>query len=106
MDVQAELGSAATIGLAERDPCSPGTPSRASFWVGATLMVVSFGIYPAYPLVPFLPISTWQKGGVGIALAAVSWGMFLAGSALVGKRGVAYLKRRIFWQREPSRAPI
>jgi hypothetical protein len=36
----------------------------------------------------------------------VSWGMFLAGSALVGKRGVAYLKRRIFWQREPSRAPI
>jgi hypothetical protein len=76
----------------------PRIPNRASFWVGATLVVVSFGIYPAYPLVPFLPMSTWQKGGVGIALAAVSWGMFLAGSALVGKKGVAYLKQRFFWQ--------
>ena len=78
-----------------------GTPSRTSFWVGATLMVVSFAIYPAYPLLPFLPMSTWQKGGVGIALAAVSWGMFLAGCALAGKKGVAYLKRRFLWQRDP-----
>jgi hypothetical protein len=79
----------------------PRTPGRATFWVGATLMVVSFAIYPAYPLVPFLPISAWQKGGVGIALAAVSWGMFLAGCALAGKKGVAYLKRRFLWQRAP-----
>jgi hypothetical protein len=46
-------------------------------------------------------MSTWQKGGVGIALAAVSWGMFLAGCALAGKKGVAYLKRRFLWQRDP-----
>jgi len=76
------------------------SPGRASFWLGAILILLSFGIYPAYPLVPFLPISLWQKGGVGVALAALSWAMFLAGSALVGKKGLAYLKRCVPWQRE------
>jgi hypothetical protein len=77
-----------------------GPSGGVSFWVGVILMLLSFGIYSAYPIVPFLPISMWQKGGVGIGLAAVSWGMFVAGSGLVGKKGVAYLKRRFFWQRE------
>jgi hypothetical protein len=67
---------------------------EVTFWVGTTLIVLSFGIYSVYPLLPFLPISLWQKGGAGIGLAAVSWGMFFWGSALVGRRGVAYLKRR------------
>jgi hypothetical protein len=49
--------------------------------------------------VPLLLTSLWQKGGVGLALAAISWGIFLAGSALVGKKGVDYLKRRLFSQR-------
>jgi len=48
-----------------------------------------FATHPAYPLLPFLPISAWQKGGVGIALAAVSWGIFFAGSLLVGLAGAA-----------------
>ena len=61
--------------------------------MGVTMLLLSFATYPAYPLLPFPPISAWQKGGVGIALAVVSWGIFFAGSALVGKRGVAYLKR-------------
>ena len=52
--------------------------------------------------VPFRPISLWQKGGVGIALATMSWAMFLAGSALAGKKGVAYLKRRLFLQSAPA----
>lgn len=77
----------------------PRPPGRASFWLGAILVLLSFMIYPAYPLVPFLPISLWQKGGVGLAMAAISWGIFLAGSALVGKKGVDYLKRRLFSQR-------
>ena len=76
------------------------SPGRASFWLGAILILLSFGIYPAYPLVPFLPISLWQKGGVGVALAALSWVMFLTGSALVGKKDLAYLKRCLPWQRE------
>lgn len=73
---------------------------RVWFWAGVTMLLLSFAIYPAYPLLPFLPISAWQKGGVGIALAVVSWGIFFAGSALVGKKGVAYLKHRLFWHRE------
>jgi len=52
--------------------------------------------------VAFLPISLWQKGGVGIALATMSWAMFLAGSALEDKKGVAYLKRRLLSQRAPA----
>jgi hypothetical protein len=76
------------------------SPGRASFWLGTILILLSFGIYPAYPLVPFLPISLWQRGGVGVALAVLSWAMFLAGSALVGKKGFTYLKRCVPWQRE------
>jgi hypothetical protein len=66
-------------------------------------MALSFGIYPAYPVVPFLPISAWRKGEVAMGLSAVSWGMFFVGSLLVGKKGVAYLKRRFFARRERRR---
>jgi hypothetical protein len=66
-------------------------------------MVLSFGIYPGYPVVSFLPISAWRKGEMAIVLSAVSWGMFLVGSVLVGKRGVAYLKRHFFERRERQR---
>ena len=66
-------------------------------------MALSFGIYPTYPVVPLLPISVWRKGEVAIGLSTVSWGMFFVGSVLVGKRGVAYLKRRFFGRREDQR---
>jgi hypothetical protein len=76
---------------------------RFSFWLGAMLMALSFAIYPAYPVVPFLPISIWHKEEVGMGLSAVSWGMFIVGPMLVGKKGVAYLKRRFFGRREHQR---
>ena len=72
--------------------------------MGVILMVLSFGIYPSYPVVPFLPISVWRKGEVAIGMSAVSWGMFLLGSVLVGKKGVAYLKRRFFKRRGHQRS--
>ena len=62
-------------------------PQGLSFWLGVILMALSFGIYPAYPVVPFLPISAWRKGEVAMGLSAVSWGMFFVGSVLVGKKG-------------------
>ncbi len=65
-------------------------PQGLSFWLGVMLMALSFGIYPEYLVVSFLPI-------------AVSWGMFFVGSVLVGKKGVAYLKRRFFERREHQR---
>ncbi len=71
-------------------------PHRLSFWLGAILMALSFGIYPAYPLVPLLPISAWRKGQVAMGLSAVSWALFFVGSVLVGKEGVISLRRRFF----------
>jgi hypothetical protein len=75
-------------------------PQGLAFWLGVILLALSFGTYASYPVVAFLPISTWRKGEVAIGLSAVSWGMFLLGSVLVGKKGVAYLKRRFFERRE------
>jgi hypothetical protein len=83
----------------------PEPSSRVSLWTGGILILLSFGIYPAYPLVPFLPISLWQKGGVGIGLAALSWGLFFAGSVLVGKKGLAHLRRHLRWQRAGQSRP-
>jgi len=74
-----------------------------SFWLGVTLMALSFGIYALFPVVLFLQISAWHKGEVAVGLSAVSWGMFCVGSMLVGKRGVTYLKRRVFGRREHQR---
>jgi hypothetical protein len=34
-------------------------PQGLSFWLGVILMALSFGIYPEYLVVPFLPISAW-----------------------------------------------
>ena len=95
-------GATSDAGDRPPDAATVAPPGRVAFWLGTGLILLSFGIYPAYPLVHFLPISVWQKGGVGVALAAISWGIFLAGSALVGKKGVAYLKRRLFSQRAPA----
>ncbi len=92
-------------GTGEPLPALPEPPSRVSLWTGGLLILLSFGIYPAYPLVPFLPISLWQKGGVGIGLAVLSWSLFFVGSALVGKRGMAYLKRHFWWRREGRSRP-
>lgn len=92
-------------GPGKRAATLPRPPGRASFWLGAILVLLSFAIYPAYPLLPFLPISLWQKGGVGIALAALSWAMFFAGSALGGKKGLPYLKGWLPWHREGRSRP-
>ena len=81
----------------------PRPPQGLAFWLGVILMALSFAIYPAYPAVPFLPISAWHKGEVAVGLLAVSWGMFFLGSVLVGKKGVAYLKRRFFGRRVHQR---
>jgi len=63
-------------------------------------MALSFAIYLAYPVVPFLPISRWATGEMVVGMSVVSWGMFLVGSVLAGKKGVAYLKRRFSEWRE------
>ena len=56
-------------------------------------MALSFGIFPAYPAVRFLPISAWRKTEVAMGLSAELRDV-LSGSVLIGKKGVAYLRRR------------
>ena len=73
---------------------SPEPRQRLSVWLGASLMVLSFGIYLAYPVVPFLSLSAWHKGGLAIALSLLSWGMFFLGSLLAGKEALGRLKQR------------
>ena len=78
---------------------TPGPRRRSSFGLGVILMAFSFGIYLAYPMVPFLPISAWNRSGVFVGLSIVSWGIFCLGFVLAGRRGVVYLRRRLFFRR-------
>jgi len=70
---------------------------RWAVWLGCGLIVLSFGIYPAYPVIVFLPLPAWARGVVALGLSALSWAMFLTGSALAGGAGLSYLRRRVGW---------
>jgi hypothetical protein len=70
-------------------------PGRSWFWLGVTLMTLSFGIYPAYALMVFSPMSWLDKFAVAVGLAAISWSVFLVGSAFAGKKGLAQLRQRL-----------
>lgn len=62
------------------------------FWIGVTLIVVSFALYPAYALIAFLPLSNEAKAACVIAGWVFSWSLFFVGSTLAGKEGVEYVK--------------
>ena len=64
-----------------------------SFGLGVVLMALSFGIYLAYPLIPFLPISTTAKVAVAVVGSVASWSIFFVGSLLAGRAGRVYLRR-------------
>lgn len=91
-----------------RDPTKPhafqgaegrrmGGVKRARFITGITLMIVSFLVYPAYSVVPFLPLSDKTKIGVTLLTSLLSWGVFYVGIYLSGREGYDWLKRR--WSR-------
>ena len=64
------------------------------FAVGIALIVISFLVYPAYPLIVFLPYSGEIKVAVTIAASLLSWGVFSAGIFLAGREGYNWLKGR------------
>jgi hypothetical protein len=39
-------------------------------------------------------MSWWDRFAVAVGLAAMSWSMFLVGSAFAGKKGLAQLRQR------------
>ena len=83
---------------------SAGNEARGGFrfWVGVALMALSFGIYLAYPTIPFLPISGRAKVAAAVGGGIVSWGIFFIGSFLAGREGYAYLTRRASaWRNRP-----
>ncbi len=74
-----------------------GALHRARFIAGIILMSASFLVYPAYSVVPFLPLSDRMKIGVTLLTSLLSWGIFYAGIYLSGREGYEWLKGR--WKR-------
>jgi len=50
------------------------------FSIGVALIAVSFGIYPAYPLIALLPVPMQVRIVTAVLASAVSWGLFLIGT--------------------------
>jgi hypothetical protein len=64
-----------------------------AFRVGSALIVASFALYPAYPLIALLPLPVKTRVFGELATWIVSWALFLVGTALAGKDAVGYLKQ-------------
>lgn len=65
----------------------PRNKRRVRFAAGIVLMAVSFSVYPAYPLILFLPFSGHIKAATMVAASLLS-GVFSApGSSLPGRKG-------------------
>lgn len=60
-------------------------------------MAASFLAYPAYTVVPFLPLSDRMKIAVTLLTSLLSWGVFYAGIYLSGREGYDWLKQH--WKR-------
>jgi len=60
-------------------------------------MAASFLAYPAYSVVPFLPLSDRMKIAVTLLTSLLSWGVFYAGIYLSGREGYDWLKQH--WKR-------
>src|SRR5262249_39962257 len=70
------------------DSCSTTLPdprNRAMIVVGLTLVVISFLVYPAYPIIILLvPASAIVKAGLTVIAWILSWICFSAGVCLAG----------------------
>lgn len=70
--------------------------SRRGTWtfrVGSALVVLSFALYPSYPLIALLPVPVETRVFGELAAWVVSWSLFAAGTALAGRDAVDFLKR-------------
>jgi len=56
-------------------------------------MVVSFGNFALFGIIPFLPVSSEMKAGIAVIGWAMSWLLFVIGSLLAGNEGYSYLKQ-------------
>jgi hypothetical protein len=65
---------------------------RAVFVTGVGLIAGSFLVYPAYPVIVFLPLSGSLKIAVIIVASVVSWSAFSIGVLLAGLETYEWLK--------------
>jgi hypothetical protein len=63
--------------------------------VGSALILASFAVYPAYPLIALLPVPVRTKVFGELIAWIVSWALFLAGTAFAGKDAIEYVKHLI-----------
>jgi len=71
--------------------------SRRGSWpfrVGSALIVLSFALYPSYPLIALLPVPVERRLLGELAAWVASWLLFAAGTALAGRDALDYLRRR------------
>jgi hypothetical protein len=68
---------------------------RFRFILGVAFIAASFLVYPAYLVIPFLPLSGTMKFGIALLALLLSWGMFGIGFYLSGREGYEWLKRRL-----------
>ena len=74
----------------------PDDPDRGfRFKAGVTFIAVSFLVYPAYFVIPFLPLSKTMKLSITLVGSLLSWGAFGIGSCLSGREGYEWLKQRL-----------
>ena len=77
-------------------------PKGKAFWIGIALMVMSFGPFGFYFVIPFLPVSSVTMLRLFVAGLIASWGLFFIGTLLAGKDGYTYL-RQLFRKRFQKR---
>ena len=70
-------------------------PKGKAFWIGIALMVMSFGPFGFYFVIPFLPVSSVNMLRLFVAGLIVSWGLFFIGTLLAGKDGYTYLRHLV-----------
>jgi hypothetical protein len=57
--------------------------------------VLSFALYPSYPLIALLPLPVETRVFGALAAWAASWSLFAVGTALAGRDALDYLKRLV-----------
>lgn len=73
----------------------PAYPKGRAFWVGITLIAMSFCVFALYAVIPFLSISLEAMATVAVVGWGISWGLFLVGTLLAGKDGYLYFKKLV-----------
>src|ERR1043166_1212655 len=84
------------------EDCSTSLPksrSRSTFVAGLAMVLISFLVYPAYPIIILLvPASAIVKAGLTVTAWILSWICFSVGVCLAGFQRYGSLRERDGWR--------